>query len=404
MTPRPVGIADFSLLTVLGDDHASQRQALLAGSQAGLVADTHYLRGRLTQLGRLKTTLPTLPSTLATTFDVRANRLLMRQLDLLSSTIEQQKSRYPLNRIGVIMATSTAGLDNLERALPQLDRSGQWPADYHSQHQRMGLVSAFVARYTGVLGPVMSVATACSSGNKALASAKRWLNAGICDAVICGGVDVLTTMTLRGFDALGALSADLPQPFSQNRCGINIGEAAAVFVLTKTPTAINLLATGESSDAHHISAPEPQGRGAMAAMQQALDNAGISSDAIDYINLHGTGTPQNDRMEAAAIHRVFTDAASHIPCSSCKPQIGHTLGVSGLSELGLCLLAMTAEPAQLVLPAQLALPPHIFDGQYDSEILPLHLVERGQRGRLDTVLSNSFAFGGSNATVIVGRG
>ncbi len=395
-TSAPVGIVDFALITALGSDKRSQRRNALAGSLSGMVSDMALLRGRETFVGRIRDNLPAIPHRLAE-LDFRANRLLMRVLDDVQVTIEQQKQHYPLHRIGVIMATSTSGVDNLERALPHFDRHGKWPAEYLPHHHRMGSISEFVERYTQVEGPAMTVSTACSSGNKALASAKRWLNTGICDIVICGGVDILCELTLRGFDSLGALSYHHSVPFSKNRQGINIGEAAAVFVLSKETAEVNLLGCGESTDAYHISAPCPQGSGAVAAMRQALDDANISAQEIDYINLHGTGTAQNDHMEALAIHQVFADYASEVPCSSSKPQIGHTLGVSGLAELGLCLSVIDSNRYL----------PHVFDDCYDSNLPLLNLVKVEQahlRSPSEKImLSNSFAFGGSNATVVVGH-
>lgn len=392
---KPVGIADFSLITALGSDHQSQLGNALAGSLSGMVADTALLRGQQTFVGRIAADLANIPAPLSD-FDYRANRLLMSVLAPLEQTIEAQKLRYSLARIGVIMATSTSGIDSLEYALPHFEQSGEWLRTYRAHHQRMGSISEFVARYLGVTGPVMTVSTACSSGNKALAAAKRWLNADICDVVICGGVDVLTELTLRGFDALGALSYAHSIPFSKNRSGINIGEAGAVLVLTQDEQAINLLGTGESSDAHHISAPDPDGNGASAAMQQAMAMENLSPQAIDYINLHGTGTAQNDAMESTAIARVFGDYANSVPCSSSKPQIGHTLGVSGLAELGLSLLSMTSDNATCL--------PHVYDGKFDERLAPLNLVGVGSTTPAPkTVLSNSFAFGGSNASIIVGK-
>lgn len=251
----------------------------------------------------------------------------------------------------------------------------------------------------GFIGPAMTVSTACSSANKAFASAKRWLNAGLCDAVICGGVDVLSQLTLRGFESLGALSNEKTQPFSRNRKGINIGEAAALFILTNEDSEFSLLGVGESSDGYHISSPDPSGAGACAAMQAALDDAGLEAAEIDYINLHGTGTLQNDPMEAHAIHRVFGKRAADIACSSSKAKVGHTLGISGAVELGFTLLSMSRQYNR-----QGDYLPHSYDGQFAEDILPLNLVvsENGL-GRPRYALSNSFAFGGSNATLIVGR-
>lgn len=392
-----VGIEAFAMTTPLGHQAETILSNALSGSLAGMLPNSDYLQGRPTIVGQVTRPLNALPSAFSA-FDYRANRLLATVIEDLSAAIEALKSRCPAHRIGVILATSTAGVDSLETALPTLDNSGEWAAHYQPHHQRMGSVSEFVASYLEIDGPSMTVSTACSSANKAFASARRWLNADLCDAVICGGVDVLSQLTLRGFESLGALSSVQTQPFSQHRAGINIGEGAALFILSKADCEWQILGCGESSDAYHISAPNPQGDGAVAAMQSALADAGLSPEAIDYINLHGTGTPQNDPMEAIAIHRVFAERGASIPCSSSKAQIGHTLGVSGALELGLSLLSMSSyNKAQSYLP-------HCFDGAYDREIKPLNVVSVGnQLGRPRYVLSNSFAFGGSNATLIVGR-
>lgn len=392
-----IAVEALAMTTPLGHQPSDILANAISGSLAGMRKNTNYLQGRQTLVGQVCRELPALPQTFAD-FDYRANRLLAAVIADLSDALEQLKSRLPTHRIGVVLATSTAGVDSLETALPTLDSTGQWADHYRVHHQRMGSVSEFVSTYLGIAGPTMTVSTACSSGNKAIASARRWLNADLCDAVICGGVDVLSQLTLRGFEALGALSYQQTQPFSQNRDGINIGEGAGLMILSKADSELRIFGCGESSDGYHISAPNPNGDGAVEAMQSALDDAGLSAEAIDYVNLHGTGTPQNDPMEATAVHRVFAQRGETVACSSSKAQMGHTLGVSGVLELGLSLLSMSADNTTGHYL------PHCFDGEYDKAIKPLNVVfvENGL-GRPRYVLSNSFAFGGSNATVIAGR-
>lgn len=215
--------------------------------------------------------------------------------------------------------------------------------------------------------------------------------------VIAGGVDSLAAMTLNGFDALESMSDGLCNPFGRDRDGINIGEGAAIFVMSKTPAAISLAGCGETSDAHHISAPHPDGAGAIAAMAKALQDADVAASDIDYINLHGTATEQNDRMEAKAVFSVF---GSEAPCSSTKRLTGHTLGAAGAIEAGLCWLALTE---------QTALPPHRWDGNGDTELQPIQLTN-GSLQQCENVqqpprlaLSNSFAFGGNNISLIFER-
>ena len=218
----------------------------------------------------------------------------------------------------------------------------------------------------------------------------------VCDAVLVGGADSLSRLTVRGFQSLESISKGISNPLSVNRDGINIGEGACLTLMTHQPSAIALLGAGASSDAYHISAPDPEGRGARDAMARALSDAAIAPEQIDYINLHGTGTPLNDSMECRAIAALF---GTSTPCSSTKPLIGHTLGAAGALELGLCWLAMSE------LNSNGYLPPHRWDEQPDPDLAPLEIVAVGSpcgtRPRI--CLSNSFAFGGNNASLVIGR-
>ncbi|MGH8106542.1 MAG: beta-ketoacyl synthase N-terminal-like domain-containing protein, partial [Arenimonas sp.] len=247
----------------------------------------------------------------------------------------------------------------------------------------------------GVKGPSHVISTACSSSAKALASGVRLLDAGIADAVIVGGSDSLCAFTLAGFGSLESLSVDRCNPFSANRKGINIGEGAALFVMSREPGPVQLLGWGESSDAHHMSAPEPSGAGAGSALLQTLQRANLQPHQIDYINLHGTATPQNDAMEARIVHEIFGDA---VPASSTKALTGHTLGAAGAVEAALCWLSLVQNPEN-------ALPTHWFDGEPDTGIPSIQLVQPGQKNSrpLQYIVSQSFAFGGSNAAICLGR-
>jgi 3-oxoacyl-[acyl-carrier-protein] synthase-1 len=204
-------------------------------------------------------------------------------------------------------------------------------------------------------------------------------------------------LTANGFTALQAVSDCPSNPFSANRSGFNLGEAAALFLLTGAPDGIQLLGVGESTDAHHMSAPHPEGIGAEVAMRAALEDAALVPDRIAYLNLHGTGTPLNDAMESKAVARVFDSSP---PSSSTKPVFGHTLGASGALELAVCWLMLQARSDDEML-----LPPHCWDGVPDPEIPPLRLVGRGERvpaAKPVALMSNSFGFGGNNCTLIVG--
>jgi 3-oxoacyl-[acyl-carrier-protein] synthase-1 len=233
------------------------------------------------------------------------------------------------------------------------------------------------------------VSTACSSSAKSLATAARWLEAGFVDAVLTGGGDSLCRFTIAGFSALESVADARCNPLSRNRCGINIGEAAALFLMTREETPVRLAGWGETSDAHHMSAPEPSGRGAADAMRVALARAGLSPADVDYVNLHGTATPQNDAMESRAVASVLGLDA---PVSSTKPLTGHTLGAAGALEAAIAWLTLTGTGE---------LPPHWWDGERDPELPAVRLVAPGERAARPprVVLSNSFAFGGSNASL-----
>ncbi len=260
----------------------------------------------------------------------------------------------------------------------------------------MGSPAVMLAAELGVSGPAYTHSSACSSSAKAMASAARLIKMGLCDAVLTGGVDTLCAFTVAGFSALESVSTARCNPMSANRNGINIGEGAALFLMTTAPAAVALRGWGESSDGHHMSAPDPAGGGARISMTQALRRAGITTAQVDYINMHGTATPQNDAMESRAIAELF---GATVPVSSTKPFTGHTLGAAAAIEAGLCWLAMQDDNPQG------RLPPHLWDGAADAALPALQLVAPGAAlGRpLNWALSNSFAFGGSNATLVLGR-
>ncbi len=285
------------------------------------------------------------------------------------------------------------------RALPITCASNTSPDGYDYQQQELSAPANFLSDWLGLSGPSYVISTACTSSARALMSARRLLDLGLCDAVLCGGVDSLCKLTLNGFSALEAVSNERCNPFSVNRSGINIGEAAVLFLMSKTPgdgIPIALLGDGASSDAHHISAPEPNGRGARQAMEKALRCAGLEASQIDYLNLHGTATQHNDAMESQAVAGLFP---AGVPCSSTKPMTGHTLGAAGALEAAFCWLALSAENTAL------ALPPHVWDGQADPALPALDWVTAGTHLNPTTprrLMSNSFAFGGNNVSLIIG--
>jgi 3-oxoacyl-[acyl-carrier-protein] synthase-1 len=216
---------------------------------------------------------------------------------------------------------------------------------------------------------------------------------GVVDAVLAGATDTLCGLTTNGFSALQVVSDEITNPFSRNRNGITLGEGSALFLVTREAGGIQLCGVGESSEAHHMSAPDPDGAGAEAAMRAALQDAGVEPHAIAYVSLHGTGTALNDAMECRAITRTFP---SPPPCSSAKPLVGHTLGAAGAVEAGFCWLMLRQQEA-----GSLALIPHAYDGQRDPELAAIPLASKGMRVPTGPLLSNAFGFGGNNCSLVL---
>jgi 3-oxoacyl-[acyl-carrier-protein] synthase I len=331
-------------------------------------------------------------------YNCRNNRLaqLGLQQDGFSAAVEELARRLGRRRVGVFFGTSTSGILETELAYRRRDPgTGALPEDfnYRGMHNSFS-VADFARRQLGVEGPSVVVSSACSSSAKVFGSARRMIEAGLIDAAVVGGVDSLCLTTLYGFHSLQLVS-NLPcRPFDTARDGISIGEAAAFAVLEKAPDsldadAIMLLGIGESSDAYHMSSPHPDGRGAQAAMLQALDTAGLSAADIDYINLHGTGTPSNDNAEARAVATVL---GSEVPASSTKGATGHTLGAAGALEAVICGLALRHG----------FMPAGLNTTTVESSLGVRYLLENRQ-GKVERVMSNSFGFGGSNCSLVLGR-
>ncbi|MGK4302382.1 beta-ketoacyl-[acyl-carrier-protein] synthase family protein [Shewanella xiamenensis] len=398
-----VAITQIGLCTPLGQTPEQVLARLIAGDTSAMQISDTLLFGQSTLVAPVTEPLPTIPAALAQ-FDCRNNQLLLAAAQQITDTVEQAKQTYGADRIGVVLGTSTSGISKGEAALAYRNQHGHFPADYHYFQQELGSTSDFLRQLFALQGPCYTISTACSSSAKVFASAKRLLEAKLCDMVIVGGIDSLCQLTVNGFHALESVSKGHCNPFSANRDGINIGEGAALFTLTlATDNTVNeacvlLAGIGESSDAHHMSAPHPEGAGAIAAMQAALDDAQISAQDIDYINLHGTATPKNDAMESRALLSVFGDTPP--PASSTKPLVGHTLGAAGAIEAAFCYLLLSQHNHSF------ALPPHRFDGQQDPQDPSIALVapmQCAEHGKLNYVMSNSFAFGGSNASLIFCR-
>jgi 3-oxoacyl-[acyl-carrier-protein] synthase-1 len=338
-----------------------------------------------------------IPADLAA-YDCRNNRLAQLGLaqDGFEAAVARSVERWGRERVGVFLGTSTSGILETELAYRHRDPvSGKLPDafNYRGTHNSFSLTE-FVRHRLGLRGPAAVICSACSSSAKVFGSARRMIEAGLIDAAVVGGVDSLCLTTLYGFHSLQLVSSTPCRPFDVNRSGISIGEAAAFLLLERAPAApasgsLLLLGVGESSDAYHMSSPHPQGRGAQRAMLDALESAHLQPSDIDYINLHGTGTPSNDSAEGAAVGAVL---GSSTPASSTKGATGHTLGAAGALEVVICGLVLEHG----LLPAGLN------THEVDPALPVAYLLEnRQQTPRY--VMSNSFGFGGSNCSLVLGR-
>ncbi|WP_367255596.1 beta-ketoacyl-[acyl-carrier-protein] synthase family protein [Pseudomonas sp. stari2] len=388
----------LGVICALGRDKQEIARKLFAGDCSGMRHESGWVPDRELPVAAVHGDLAPIPPQLAA-HKSRNNQLLLEAALQIRTHIDAAIQAYGPDRIGVVLGTSTSGIDEASRGLAHYIRNQQFPDDYDYRQQELGAPATFLADWLQLSGPTYVISTACTSSARALMSARRLLDLGLCDAVLCGGVDSLCKLTLNGFSSLEAVSGERCNPFSANRNGINIGEAAVLFVMSKQRgdgPAIALLGAGASSDAHHISAPEPSGRGALQAMQQALGRAQLQTTQISYLNLHGTATQHNDAMESLAVSTLFPQG---VACSSTKPMTGHTLGAAGALEAAFCWLSLSADNPDH------ALPPHVWDGQADPDLPALKWVTASER--LASIaprylMSNSFAFGGNNVSLIIG--
>lgn len=326
-------------------------------------------------------------------WDCRLHRLawLALQDEKFRRSVDEAIARHGAHRIGLVLGTSTSGVRSSEIAYAKRRETGAWPADFHYRctHSADAL-GRFAAVVLGIQGPLVVMTTACSSSAKVFLTAQRWLESELIDAAVVGGADSLCLSTLHGFDALQLLSAERCRPFDIARNGISIGEAAGFMLISRHPAPLQFLGGGESSDAWHMSTPHPDGLGAMEAMRQALNAAGLRAADIGYVNAHGTGTLANDRAEAAAVNGIF--GALSVPVSSTKGVTGHTLGAAGITEAIVTLQALKHQ--HLPVSANLGTP---------DPGLTLDIVAQPRSATLRHAMSNSFGFGGSNCALIFGR-
>jgi 3-oxoacyl-[acyl-carrier-protein] synthase-1 len=392
----PLALSSFTATSALGCGLPATLAALRAG-RSGLAPCAFESVTLETCVGEVPgVDANALPPALTAEFDCRNNRLAWLGLnqDGFAEAVERAAGRYGRARLGIFLGTSTSGILETELAYRRRDPAGAFPADfrYAGAHNSFSL-AAFVRRALRLGGPAVVISSACSSSAKAFASARRAIGTGLIDAALVGGVDTLCLTTLYGFHSLQLVSRTPCRPFDVARDGISIGEAAAFALLEPAAASaagsVLLLGTGESSDAYHMSSPPPDGAGARAAMQAALSDAGLSAEDIDYVNFHGTGTPSNDEAEARAVADVL---GKQIPGSSTKGATGHTLGAAGALETVICALAL-----------QEGLMPGGVNTTQVDPALPVHYLRANRNARLRRVISNSFGFGGTNCSLILGR-
>lgn len=394
MAYSPLVLSRYTLVNALGHGLEASLGALRQG-RSGLRPNDYAPAPLPTWIGRVDgIEQEPLPAALGD-YECRNNRLarLALEQDGFAAAVAAAKSRYGAARIGLFLGTSTSGIEETERAYAARDEAGALPSGYrYRQTQNPFSLSAFCRAYLGLQGPALVISTACSSSAKVFATASRYIAAGLCDAAVVGGVDSLCQTTLYGFNSLELVSSEKCRPWDARRNGINIGEGAGFALLERSDAAdaaVRLLGYGESSDAYHMSTPHPEGEGALAAMQQALARAALAPGAVDYINLHGTATPSNDRSEDRAVSRLFGSAT---PCSSTKGWTGHTLGAAGITEA--IFAALSIEHG--FLPASL-------NTEEKEPGLAAGIVLESREQTVHIAMSNSFGFGGSNCSLVLGR-
>lgn len=389
--PQPISVLDYTCVTGCGSGRDSLGQALRSGTSALRPNDfTHF--PLTTYIGKVSAASDSvLPESLHH-FDCRNNRLawLALQADGFVNSARAAIDRYGPHRVGLALGTSTSSIGETEAAYRLRDEQGQLPDDHaerpdvHTPHS-LGL---FVQQVLGSSGPCITVSTACSSSAKVFAVAQRWLQLGLVDAVVVGGVDSLCESVLHGFNALQLVSSKPCMPFDTNRNGINLGEAGGFALLGREPAEIRLLGCGESSDAHHMSSPHPEGLGVARAVTQAFDAAGIAGSAVQYLNLHGTASQKNDAVEALLVEQCYS-AGLH--ASSTKGWTAHTLGAAGIVEASICLYSLQNG----------FLPGTLQSKEIDPACSKQIRLEPDERS-ISVAATHSFGFGGSNCVLIFG--
>lgn len=369
-------ITSYEAICNLGNNINEIYNNAIVGNTSCFDTFENYIPNEYIRVGVIKTELPSINSE---DFNIRCNKLLLKNLELLNDKIN--KLNYPKERIGIVVATTNSGVEEFEKSK-------------NTKHFELGNPAQFLKEHLHLKGFCTTVSTACSSGLKAFSLAKDLLENKVSDAVIVACVDSLSKIPIYGFNSLEILSDKLSMPFSKNSSGMNIGEASVIFIVENNDKqGINIMSIGENSDVYHSTTPDPQAKEAISAIKSALEEAKIQPQDVDYINAHGTGTFANDIMEANAIHQIFPQ---DIPVSSTKPMTGHCLGAAAGIETALCCKLLDSFDGRLYS--------HIYDGEYNPSLPKINLVGKNKKyQKCNVCICNSFGFGGTNAIMIMGK-
>ncbi len=389
---RRVYIHEFSSLSTAGDNEELLK-ALVGTKRPPLPVITDYAGSRI-HFGKIDDNAILTEEAIREQFPLagtnpalrwgRGNRIAATLAVKLSERVENLKKRYGSDRIALILGTSVAGMTETEAYFFE----GKVDPRFRDTDLEMFNPVAALKTILGLTGPAYAISTACTSSTKAMIAAARLIKHGIVDAALCGGLDPLSLFTVAGFEALGATSANMTQPFGKHRDGINLGEGGAIFILDHEASDYELSGWGETSDAYHISSPDPEATSVKRAISAALEMGNRTS--VDYVCAHGTGTLKNDEMEALAIHDLVPQAF----VSSIKPVTGHTLGGAGALSSAACLLGMQKD----------TMPLHLIEDIPDPEIAKIKLLtDNVSEGHFESALCSSFAFGGNNAVILIER-
>ncbi|MEZ5464000.1 MAG: beta-ketoacyl-[acyl-carrier-protein] synthase family protein [Lysobacteraceae bacterium] len=385
----PLAITARTATTACGRGLSALRDALREG-RSGLRVNDFPDCDLTTHIGRVDGLEDAALPTEYAEWDCRNNRLAWLALnqDGVFERVQALREQQGATRVAIIVGTSTSSIGASEEAYQRL-AGEQFPADLrrpiiHTPHS----LGDFLQQATGLRGPCVTVATACSSSAKVFAQAARMIHAGLVDAALVGGVDTLCGSVLYGFNSLGLVSSRPCRPFDAARDGLSLGEAGGFAILERDGDGPRLLGYGESSDAHHMSSPHPEGLGARLSMQAALDRAGLTADVVDYINLHGTATPKNDEIEAGAVAALFPASTR---ASSTKAWTGHTLGAAGIVESVIALDAI-----------DIGLMPATLNCDAPDPACGPQILRESMQGHVQYAMNNSFGFGGNNCSLLFG--